>query len=348
MAAVDELRGVLGVGLACSALGVARASYRRHRRPRALPPPDRAPRRSHRRLSDEARAEVIEVACSERFVDVAPAAIVATLLDDESRYLCSVRSMYRILDEHGSTKDRRAQRRHPVRSVPELVASGPNTVWTWDITRLPTARRGDSLFLYLILDIYSRFAVGWMVADCESAHLAERLVRITAEREAIGPGLLTLHADRGAPMTSKSLADLLADLEIRRSFSRPRTSDDNPFVESAFKTVKYHPRWPGNFENQAAAEAWAREFFRAYNQLHRHSGILGLTPATVHAGLANQALADRHTVLSAAYQANPERFVAGPPRLQHLPARVWINDPARRPTAAGTFPISATELGQTH
>jgi putative transposase len=345
MKAVDELRGGIGVVRACSTLGVARSTYRRHRRPRVV-----ARRRtavhSHRRLDEQTRAEVLELAFSERFVDVAPAAIVATLLDDESRYLCSTRSMYRILADEDVSRDRRDQRRHPVRQVPELVASRSNSVWTWDITRLPTFRRCQALFLYLVLDIYSRFAVGWMVADREAADLARRLLRVTAKRQGIRPGSLTLHADRGAPMTSKSLANLLADLEIKRSFSRPRTSDDNPFVESAFKTIKYHPRWPGSFANQAEAEAWASTFFDAYNRQHRHSGLLGLTPATVHAGLAEDALKRRHTAISAAYEAHPQRFVAGPPKLQRLPDKVWINDPERRPNAAGALLISTAQPGQ--
>jgi putative transposase len=291
----------------------------------------RVPVRSHRRVSDEIRAEVVELACSERFIDAAPATIVATLLDDDSRYLCSTRTMYRILEEHAGVTDRRHQRRHPVNAIPELVACAPNRVWTWDITRLPTKVRGQYLYLYLILDLYSRAAVGWMVADCESARLAERLVKITAERHQIAPGTLTLHADRGAPMTSKTLATLLTDLEIKRSFSRPRTSDDNPFVESAFKTVKYHPRWPGCFQDQAEAESWAHDFFDAYNHQHRHSGLLGLTPAVVHHGLATQALARRHQVRLEAHRNHPERFPAGPPKLQTLPAQVTINHPSRRP-----------------
>ena len=334
MGAVDHLRAAVGVTLACAVLGLPRSSYRRHRRPRRVAK-QRVPARSHRRISDEVRGEVVQLACSERFVDAAPATIVATLLDDDARYLCSTRTMYRILDEHADIVDRRHQRRHPAHAVPELVATAPNMVWTWDITRLPTTVRGQYLYLYLILDLYSRAAVGWMVADRESAQLAERLVRITAERHAIGPQTLTLHADRGAPMTSKTLATLLADLEIKRSFSRPRTSDDNPFVESVFKTTKYHPRWPGAFESQPEARAWADEFFGSYNHNHRHTSLLGLTPAVVYQGLATEALERRHQVHLEAFRKHPERFPAGPPRLQTLPQQVTINCPSKRPALAG-------------
>lgn len=346
MGAVDQLRPEVGVVRACDAFGVARASYWRYRHPAARTAQARRPRRSHRRLPDKERQEVLDLATSSRFVDVAPAAIVATLLDDDSRYLCAVRTMYRILAEQGASQDRRNQRRHPQRPVPELVASEPNRVWSWDITRLPTLRRCPALFLYLILDIYSRFVVGWMVADQETGQLATRLVRVTAARQGIRPNTLQLHADRGAPMIAKSLRDLLEDLDIQRSFSRPRTSDDNPYVESLFKTVKYHPEWPGSFSSQTEAEAWAGAFFRAYNGQHRHSGLLGLTPATVHAGEADAAFQARHKVLMAAYEAHPERFVGGPPRLQQLPAQVWINDPTKRPTAAGALLISTENVIQ--
>lgn len=346
MGAVDQLHPHVGIVRACYALGVARSSYWRYRNPSLGPPAPRRPRRSHRRLRDEERREVVALAHSPRFVDVAPAAIVATLLDEDSRYLCAVRTMYRILAEEGATQDRRNQRRHPHRPAPELVACAPNRVWSWDITRLPTQRRCSALFLYLILDLYSRFAVGWMVADQETGQLARRLVQVTAERQGIRPGTLQFHSDRGAPMIAKTLKDLLDDLDIQRSFSRPRTSDDNPYVESLFKTVKYHPAWPGSFGSQAEAEAWATQFFRAYNGQHRHSSLHGLTPATVHAGEAGPALEARHAVLMAAYEAHPERFVAGPPKLQELPAQVWINDPTKRPAASGAFLISTNDVVQ--
>jgi len=262
-----------------------------------------------------------------RFVDRSPAEVVSTLLDDE-KYLCSERTMYRILAEAGASQERRNQLQHPSYAKPELVATAPNQVWSWDITKLLGPAKWTYYYLYVLLDLYSRYAVGWMVADRENATLAGRLIEESCAKHAVEPEVLTLHSDRGAPMTAKCTAQLLADLGVTQSLSRPRVSDDNPFSEAQFKTLKYHPGFPGRFAGQQDATDYCRQFFPWYNEQHRHGGIALLTPADVHFGRATARLATRQTTLDAAYAAHPERFPRGRPAVPALPEAVYINPPA--------------------
>ena len=325
MKAAEELATHVGVSPACRALSVSRATfYRRkrpstgHQQPRATPA---------RALSEKERDEVYETLCSERFVDRSPGEVAATLLD-EGRYLCSERTMYRVLASRALVRDRRPQRRHPEYTRPELVATAPNQVWSWDITRLLGPKKWSYFYLYVILDLFSRYVVGWMVADRENSTLAARLIQQSCLRHGVQPQVLTLHSDRGAPMTSQCTAQLLADLGVTRSLSRPQVSDDNPFSEAQFKTLKYHPSFPGRFDDQDLAKTFCRSFFPWYNTEHRHGGISMLTPEQVHFGRANEILAQREAVLRAAWAAHPERFVLGEPKLQPLPEAVWINPPS--------------------
>ena len=273
----------------------------------------------------------LDVLASPRFVDRSPAEVVATLLD-EGRYLCAERTMYRILAANQPVRERRNQRSHPCYTKPELVATGPNQTWSWDITRLRGPKRWTSFYLYVLLDIFSRYVVGWMVADRENAALAATLIEETCLKQGIEPQVLTLHSDRGAPMTSKCTAQLLADLRVTRSLSRPQVSDDNPFSEAQFKTLKYHPGFPGRFEDITAAIAFCRSFFPWYNTEHRHAGIAMLTPDDVHHHRAPDVLAQRGRTLQAGWALHPERFVHGTPKPAPLPEAVWINPPATSTT----------------
>ena len=326
-AGVTDLAPVVGTSAACAALAVARAThYRRHGMPRHGPP---APRpRPARALSEIERAAVLELLHSERFVDVAPGAVVATLLD-EGTYLASERTLYRILADAGELRERRDVLRHPAYARPELLATGPNELWSWDITKLRGPAKWTSYQLYVILDVFSRYVPVWMVAHRESAILAQRLIADTATKQAIVPGRLTVHADRGTSMRSKPVALLLADLGITRSHSRPHVSDDNPYSEAQFKTLKYRPGFPERFGSIEDARAFCQGFFAWYNGEHRHSGIAMFTPADVHHGRADELLEVRAGVLAGAYAAHPERFVKGPPRPESVPAEVWINRPLK-------------------
>lgn len=324
MKAAEALAPHVGPKAACEALGVSRATFYRRRAPstgRQQPRPTPA-----RALSDAEREEVHDVLCSERFVDRSPAEVFSTLLD-EGTYLCSERTMYRVLASKAPVQERRAQRRHPEYTKPELVATGPNQVWSWDITRLLGPRTWSYFYLYVILDIYSRYAVGWMVADRENSALASRLIQQSCLKHGVQPQELTLHSDRGAPMTSQCTAQLLADLGVTRSLSRPQVSDDNPFSEAQFKTLKYHPSFPGRFHDATEAKTFCRSFFRWYNGEHRHGGIAMMTPQQVHFGHKDQVLAGRRDVLREAWTAHPERFVSGPPTPTSLPEAVCINPP---------------------
>jgi putative transposase len=335
MSAASELATVVGMVAACAALGVPRSSAYRARSPAAGPVrPRPTPARA---LSAEERQAVLDVANSDRFVDTAPAEIVSTLLD-EGTYLCSPRTMYRILDDAAEVRERRNQLRHPVYKKPELLATGPNDVWTWDITKLLTPRKWEYLYLYVILDVYSRYVVGWLISDKENAELAKLLIAETCAKEGVQPGQLTIHGDRGAPMTSKTLAQLMADLTITKSHSRPQVSNDNPFSESHFKTMKYRHDFPGRFEDIAAGRVHFRSFFDWYNNHHRHSGIAFMTPSSVHHGQSDAIRAARQSVLSNAYQAHPERFVRHPPLAAAPPAEVWINPPKPEPACSDTQP----------
>ncbi len=323
MSAVAELAPTVGTAAACAALGVNRATVYRRRRPR----PTAAPRpRPVRALTPADRQSVLDQLHSPRFVDQAPAEIWATLLD-EGQYLCSLRTMYRLLATAHEVRERRNQLRH-VAPKPELLATRPNEVWSWDITKLLGPVKWTYYYLYVILDLFSRYVVGWMVAHRESAALAERLIAATCEKQEIVPRQLTVHADRGSAMTSKPVALLLADLGITRTHSRPHVSNDNPFSEAQFKTLKYRPDFPDRFVSLEAARAFCPPFFTWYNTEHRHTGLGLLTPAMVHYGQAETVRGHRGQILAAAYAAHPERFVRKPPTPPALPTAVWINPPS--------------------
>jgi putative transposase len=327
MPLIQEHRGPLSVQEACEALGLSPSTYHRWERP----PRVAKARTSPRALTPEERHQVRAVLCAPRFVDRTPAHVVATLLDEQT-YHCSERTMYRILCADSATKDRRNQAQHRRYARPQLCATGPNQLWSWDISKLALCD-GRHVNLYTIEDVYSRYVVGWMVAPQESARLACQLVSETAQRQAIGPGQLTLHADRGSVMTSERLTKRLRRLCITQTHSRPRISDDNPFSEALFKTLKYHPGYPGRFDDCAAAQAWCAPFFAWYNAEHKHSGLTYLSPAQVHLGRAAQHQAARAAVRAAAFARHPERFVHGVPVTPELPSAVWINPPSPEPSA---------------
>jgi putative transposase len=328
-AAVDELAPVVGRKAACAAVGRSRASHYRARRPPRCGPP--APRRSHRRLAEAEAEVVIATLNAERFCDKAPAQVWATLLD-EGVYLASVSTMYRLLRERSQVRERRAQARRPPLVKPELVATAPNQVWSWDITKLAGPYKWTWFQLYTILDVYSRYVVGWLVAPRESSILAERLIADAIYRHEVPNGQLTLHADRGSSMTSKTVSQLLADLGVLQSHSRPHVSNDNPYSESQFKTLKYSPTFPKRFANIAAARSFCDRFFEHYNHEHRHSGIGLHTPADVHFGLADLIREKRQDVLDAAYASMPGRF-RRPPLAPRIPEVFWINRPEEAPIA---------------
>ncbi len=325
-AAIVEIEPLVGTLPACRALGASRAGLYRRRSPptprvlRPRRPPDRA-------LSEAERAAVLEQLNSKRFVDAAPAEVYATLLD-EGRYLASERTMYRVLAaEHGGVRERRDQLDRPAYTAPELLAQRPNELYSWDITKLKGPAKWSYFYLYVILDVYSRYAVGWTVQHRENAQVAKALIAQTVEQQQIAPGTLTVHADRGSSMTSKPVAFLLADLGVTKTHSRPYTSTDNPYSEAAFKTLKYRPTFPARFDSIEQAREHCRGFFDHYNHHHRHSGLGLMTPAAVHHGRAEQLHADRARVLQAAYTARPERFIRRPPTPPALPTAAWINKP---------------------
>ena len=344
--AVTQLAPTAGARAACSALGVLPATfYRRQRAPEGSTPASRP--RPPLALSEIERRSVLDELHSERFIDAAPQQIYATLLD-EQRYLCSVRTMYRILAAEDEVRERRNQCRRPAYTKPELLATGPNEVWSWDITKLKGPVKWSYFYLYVILDIFSRYVVGWMVAERESAALARRLVTASVDKQGIVRDQLTLHADRGSSMTSKSLALLLADLGVTKTHSRPYTSTDNPYSEAHFKTLKYRPEFPDRFGSIQDARTLCRGFFPWYNHEHRHGGLALLTPADVHYGRAQERLEQRSRVLEAAFQAHPKRFKGRRPLPGVLPEAVWINPPQKTtPEDASdpTFsPLPDTEL----
>ena len=325
MRAIEAVTAPGATAALCQSVGVSRASLYRHRRP-PPPAPTRPRALSRRALGSTERQAVLDVLHSERFVDQSPAEVHATLLEEET-YLCSPRTMYRVLAAAHEVRERRAQARHPAYAAPELVATGPNQVWSWDITKLKGPIPYLYYSLYVILDLFSRYVVGWMVARHENAHLAERLIAATCVKQGITPHQLTIHADRGAPMRSKLVALLFSDLGIDASHSRPRVSNDNPFSEAQFRTLKYRPAFPDRFGALEHARGVSRDLFAWYNDAHHHSGLSYLTPADVHYGRAAAVLAVRHRTRLAAYAAHPERFVQGPPRPATLPTAVWINRP---------------------
>jgi putative transposase len=327
MVAVEQVAMTIGTAPACRVLGVPRASLYRGRRPAGVGRPRPTPPRA---LTVVERQGVLDLLHT-RFIDQAPAQVHATLLD-EGTYLCSPRTMYRVLDAADEIKERRDQVRRPHYAAPELLATRPNEVWSWDITKLLGPAKWTYFYLYVILDIFSRYVVGWMLAPYESAALAERLIAETCAKHGIQPGQLTLHADRGASMRSKPVALLLADLGVTKTHSRPHVSNDNPFSEAQFKTLKYCPQFPERFGSIEDGRAFAQPFFRWYNDDHRHSGLGFLTPTVVHFGQATTVRAHRQQVLAAAFAAHPERFVKGRPQPADLPTAVWINPPAKKTT----------------
>jgi putative transposase len=335
--AIARLAPEIGTRAACAASGVAQASwYRRHRasaaRPRCEPVPHRD-RHQPRALARDERLAILAMLHSGRFADMAPAEIWAILLD-EGTYLGSVSTFYRLLRAAGESRERRAQASHPAAVKPELAAAAPNQVWSWDITKLHGPAKWTYYHLYVILDIYSRYAVGWMVAARETAVLAGKLISETAAKQGISRGQLSVHADRGSSMTSKPVALLLADLGVTQTHSRPHVSNDNPYSEAQFKTLKYRPDFPARFASIEAARAHCQDFFRWYNDEHRHGGLGLHTPADVHHGHAGTVRAQRANVLTAAYLRHPERFVRRPPAPPELPASAWINPPEQKEAAA--------------
>jgi putative transposase len=326
MTVIAEFVPARAVAVACRALGVSRAGfYRRQQplRPRTAPPSRRP---SPRALAQAERRGVLEMLNSERFVDQAPAQVHTALLD-EGVYHCSTRTMYRILADAQEVRERRNLLRHPHYHKPELLATGPNQVWSWDITMLPGPGKGSRFHLYVILDIFSRYVVGWLLAERECAHLAARLIRETCAKQNVQAEQLTIHSDRGPSMKSQTVAQLLAALGIIKSQSRPHVSNDNPFSESQFKTLKYRPEFPERFLSYDEGRAFCVEFFAWYNDEHYHSGLKMLTPASVHYGRTGPILAHRGLTLQAAYAAHPERFVHGPPKPKAVPEKAWINPP---------------------
>lgn len=346
MKVVGSKVGIVPVAALCFALGVARASFYRAEKRKVSPRQPKVRPPSHRALDQTKRAEILEILHSERFVDRAPAEIVNTLIEEDERYPCSESTMYRILRENKEVRERRNQLRHPSYAKPELLATGPNQVWSWDITKLKGPEKWVYYYLFVMLDIFSRYVVAWMVAERENATLAKRLIKEACEKQAVEPESLTIHNDRGPPMKAKTTGQLIASLGVEQSFGRPHVSNDNPFSESQFKTCKYHPGFPERFGSITDALEYCRRFFPWYNDDHRHSSLVYLTPRQVHYGLAQQALDKRHKVMLAAYHEHPERFVRGPPKRATLPKEVWINRPKSPNTAAEDAGIPITPCGE--
>ena len=332
----------------CAALGVSRASVQRRRArliapavvPRRRPTPTRA-------LTVRQRQVVLDLLHAPRFADQAPAEVYASLLD-EGIYHCSIRTMYRVLEDNDELRERRNQLRHPVYRKPELLAERPNQVWSWDITKLMGPTKWSYFYLYVILDIFSRRVVGWCVADAESAVLFRPLLDDAIAKHQVPPGQLTLHADRGGPMKAKATALLLADLGVTRSHNRPHTSNDNPFSESHFKTLKYQPRFPSRFGCIEDAKSFCRSFFDWYNKDHHHAGIGLMTPDQVHYGQTDAVHAARQATLERAFRENPQRFVNKPPSPPNKPTAAWINPPVpRKVTTEDTESREALQHGAT-
>lgn len=339
MSVAATLGAAVGLVAACAALGIARATYYRRQRPK-VPPAQKPP--PPRALGAEEKKGVLAVLHEPRFADLAPAEVYATLLD-EGRHLCSVRTMYRILEENQEVRERRDQLRHPNYPVPQVHATAPNQLWSWDITKLLGPAKWTYFYLYVMLDVFSRYVVGWMVAHQESKALAMKLIRESCERQGIEEGQLTIHADRGPQMTAKNVALLMADLGVTKTHSRPHVSNDNPFSEAHFKTLKYRPDFPERFGCVEHAREHFGVFFPWYNDEHHHHGLGLLTPRDVHFGLAQQRVDARNAVLASAFAAHPERFPHGLPTARSAPHEVWINKPTSQQAhfAGGpTLPVS--------
>lgn len=333
MRATLSLSEEVGVRTACDTLGLARASYYRWNLYGCLV--DAKPQRPvpSWALSGEERKRILDTLHEDRFADHSPREVYATLLDEET-YLCSVSSMYRILDAQGEVKERRNQLRHPVYQSPELLATAPRQVWSWDITKLRGPVKWTYYYLYVLLDIFSRYVVGWMVAHQELASLARKLIEESCEKQSIDPGQLIIHSDRGPSMTSKPVALLLADLGVTKSHSRPYVSNDNPYSESQFKTLKYRPEFPERFGSMQESRRFCQVFFPWYNKEHHHSGIGFLTPEQVHQGMDQQVVKEREAVLKKAYYRHPDRFRRGLPKPMPVPESVWINKPIQKSKTA--------------
>jgi putative transposase len=323
MSIVASLAHDVGVSTACCALDVSRSGFYRWQQPKEKEPSRRYPPLA---LSFDERNKVLDILHENRFIDKAPQEIYAALLDEE-KYLCSTRTMYRILEKEGELKERRNQLTRPHYTKPELLAQGPNEVWSWDITKLRGPQKWTYYYLYVILDIYSRYVTGWMVAHREFAFLAKKLIEETCKKQGIQPGQLTIHADRGSSMTSKPVAFLMADLGVTKSHSRPSVSNDNPYSESQFKTMKYRPQFPDRFGSIEDARSFCQTFFPWYNTEHYHSGLGLMTPENVHYGRAAGIIEDRQDTLLAAYEKHPERFKYRMPKPMMLLDKVWINKP---------------------
>lgn len=325
MNTAQKLSHEVGVRSACDALNLSRASFYRARHAPSAQPVERP--RPPLALSPDEQRQVLAILHSERFVDCSPYQVYAALLD-EGTYVCSIRTFYRLLARHGEVRERRNQLRRPRYTKPELLATGPNQVWSWDITKLKGPAKWTYYYLYVILDIYSRCVVGWMVAHRESTALAKRLIETTCRQQNIRPDQLTLHADRGSSMSSKGVEQLLADLGVTKTHSRPHVSNDNPYSEAQFKTLKYRPEFPDRFGAIEDARCFCRAFFDWYNHDHYHSGIALLTPASVHTGQADSIVAQRSQVLHDAFERNPVRFKKRKPIHPLVPQAAWINPPS--------------------
>jgi putative transposase len=328
MFATESLAKEVRIKRACDALGIPRASYYYYHKNINR---KRVPIRPPLALSLQEEQNVLDTLHTERFCDKAPNEVYATLLD-QGVYLCSVRTMYRILEKHNEVRERRNQLRHPTYQKPELLATGPKQVWSWDITKLKGPAKWTYFYLYVIIDIFSRYVVGWMVAFREQAVLAQRLIADTCQKQDIKPEQLVIHADRGSSMTSKPVAFLLSDLGITKSHSRPYVSNDNPYSESQFKTLKYRPDFPGYFGSIEDARAFCKNFFTWYNTEHYHSGIGLHTPEAVHYGRTDQIMKERSRVLEIACENHPERFKGKVPKPPRLPLAAWINQPKQENT----------------
>jgi putative transposase len=320
-----DLEAVTSTKRACALLGASRATRYRHRRPPVAGPPAPRPAPSNA-LTEAERQHILAVLRSEEYCDLAPAQVWARLLDD-GIYLCSISTMYRLLAAAGENRERRRQRTHPAKKKPELIARRPNQVWSWDITKLQGPARGVYYELFVIIDIFSRYIVGWMVSPAETGELAEAFIADALAAQGITRDQLTLHADRGTSMTSKPVAQLLVDLGVARSHSRPHVSNDNPYSEAQFKTLKYCPAFPGHFGSIEDARSFCAVFFDHYNHVHRHAGIGLHTPASVHYDTATEIRAQRALTLNAAYATNPARFRHRRPQPPKLPTVAWINEP---------------------
>jgi len=342
MEAVKEYAPEFGIAPICRALGVNRATVYRSIKRDSDPVVTASRPTPKRALSETERRNVLDVMYEKRFEDSPPHQIWAALLD-EGTYLCSIRTMYRILERQGEIRERRNQLRHPSYQKPELLAVRPNEIWSWDITKLKGPVKWTYFYLYVILDIFSRYVVGWMVAERESSKLAERLIKETCLKQGIARDQLVLHADRGSSMKSKCVAMLLSDLGVTKTHSRPHVSNDNPFSESQFKTLKYRPEFPDRFGSIQDARAFCSTFFNWYNFYHHHSGIALLTPYAVHYGLAAEVTEVRQAALDLAYANHPERFVKKAPTAPALPEAVWINPPVNQNQPVGIDNLKAMQ-----